>query len=322
MTANYKRLEEYFDPRMRLEDHAEKLSDPRTLRAHDREKINPAVMAFTVKYLLEYLQIISRDIETIRRGVRKLVDDQVKREFSVFSHGAMGGRRDITSDVFAVQCLADTQGTAALVKEIAFGNDGREVYGEFAVGDLGTGTGILFAAGLIGGLRRNAQSVFGCAIDSQANAVKNAERVLKKIPRTKSTLMQGDITNLELYRIFAPPIRVRQWISETINTTTPSMEVSRTGIRSSDATTIRASRRIDPYMDVVHNLLHLPQFYRDVEQRDADMFPNVITGDYQPDGNGGKLALKTSMNPALLPLRNVGDEFVPYEGFGRTRRWH
>lgn len=323
MENQYVPLEEYFDPRTPLEERALALADIDQFPVPESEGVNQAVMCFVVKYLLEYLMIITTDVHVIRRGVRKLVQDLTQKD----GPSAMPGRRRNTvTDVFAVQCLADVHGTAALVKEIAmqrrYGYEGNQ----YAAVDFGTGSGVLLAAAMIDGIRTKAHSVLGVGFELQKKAAQNAERVLKKIPQTKKFMIQEDVTDPNVVgHYLAPPFEIDYCVSETISNCTPSMIVERDRIKYKEhpGLGMMLNQHHDPFAQVLSNVMRIPRFFDRVRNGSAQMFPNIIRGDYQPEGDPSRIRLHSAPSGEdFIALQEVGDEFLQFEGFHCNRRWH
>lgn len=326
MQKRVRPLQEWFKPEVPLATHAEKLADPSLYPRHSSHGVNETIMRFTVKYLLDYLMIITRNTPTIRRGVSNIIEEQALRDNGPLIRYALGRGQKTSSDFFAVQCLADVHGTSALVKEIVFQRDCSHEDNQFCAVDIGTGSGILLAAALIAGIRQKFQSITGIGFDSQSRALQNAERVFSNVPQIgKTYFIEGDISDSQLYRQYLlPPLMPKYWISETFNLNTPKIDTDEGVVYGESIVTRFLTKRLDPFVSVIENLLRIQYFKYQVQRGAASMFPNVISGDYQPDEANSRIRLHTGPKQEHIPLGEVGDEFLEFEGFGGygiNRRW-
>ncbi len=326
--ADRRRLDEYFDPKIPLRDHFNQLTDVRQFPDYRSAGLNEAIMGFVAKFLVEYLQIVETEVSVIQETVRKKVKTLEGKEISRVCNAAFEGKVEGTSDAFGVQCLADIQGTAGLFKEIAFGGKFEiETHGEFIGADLGSGTGILGAAIAIAGIRAGARKTMISMVEGQKNAVDNSRRVVSQIDGVHFDLLQADLRDQRIYRLmYAPPLRVGYWVSETFGHTTPKLvSISEREIvwGSGAEVSMFISGALDPYADVLHNLMqHTPSFYQRVRQGKAALFPDPINGKFLPDNSNSKITLNTEAERGPILLREVRNEFERFEDFNVSNtRW-
>lgn len=325
-TSEHHRMNGYFDPRRSLKDRFDELSDPSAVPDCKNEKTNKLVMGFVVKFLCDYLQILETDVVNIQNNVRTKVRKLEVEKIPRISKAALGGKTEGASDAFGVQCLADVRATAGLFKEVAFNERFEKYAQQFAGVDLGSGTGILGSAIAIAALRNQYRQPLVALVDSQKNALDNSERVLSPIKSVDFRPIRNDLRAPQLYGLFAPPIWIKYWVSETFGYTTPDIvKLSKTELEWGDGSAIskEISGALDPYMDVLANLMrYSPSFYDRAKQGKAALFPDPINGHFLPDHGNGRILLKTGPDPMPVGFRDIRKEFESFEDFSVANiRW-
>lgn len=312
-----------------LRSLVDELSDRRLDVEKHREKVNGLVMCLVIQYLGEYLKVPSRYPREIGKVSRQKKEEmKAKRIGENYAQrmimGALVGDPNAGKtgdDSPGLDCLMDTPATAALFKEIAF-SDRFEKHGYFVGADFGSGTGILTLATAIAGRRSGSATPFTIGLDREEAAIKRSTEVLPGLINSKEVLMQlVNIRNPGLVTALFQDVPLSLWVSETISNHTPDMRISAGRLnytkfdiysQNMQATTVA----LDPYYEILSNtLIERPSFEQDVQRARTAMFPNLLNGDYVPNGEkGGTLKLHSSPTPnTATPLAKVGFEFTSYE---------
>ena len=87
------------------------------------------------------------------------------------------------------------------------------------------------------------------------------------------------------------------------------------------------NRGVDPFAQVLHKILSM-QYSRGMidgsgkHGQRAAMFPDILNGNYVPDGGGSTIRLKTGPKPnEHIPLEDIGAEFRHFERFSQYKGW-
>lgn len=307
-----------------LREVTDQLSDKALNHQREREKVNQLVINLVVKYLAAYMEIAATAPEGIQVGIRQRMHDvkhgtegqqfMLESLQQAFMLGG-GGEIGATTDRFGLESLIDTGATAAIVKEIIFNRDFDTKAGEFTGVDLGSGTGILTLAMIIAGQRSKARRVEVIGFEKSSEAIRKSGRLLQQLidpRRTKVLTMRGDILDPRLHEAYGEQ-NPQMWVSETISTHTPMMDVFSNGVQiPNDASTaifMAQNIQMDPFPVVVDRAVTAnPQMYKDVLTGRTAMFPNVINGLYKPNGDHGSIHLKTGVG-RRVKLNQIGQEF-------------
>ncbi len=208
----------------------------------------------------------------------------------------------------AISCLADTNATAALVKEIAFTDVPLNEDGSFASADLGAGTGVLSVGAAIAALRSGASEILLKIVDIESDLLTRAAETLSCIGNhVECEPHLGDIAQIPVYTRLDSK-SVRYWISETISQGTPTVKIM--GGRAFWIDQGDHHVDLDPFPFVVEHLTKtVPDLPEMLKQGRARMFPDIFTGQYRP-GVGDALRLASSKSHQTHgPLGNVGRDF-------------
>jgi hypothetical protein len=209
----------------------------------------------------------------------------------------------------AVACLADTNATAALVKEIAFTDVPLNEDGSFESVDLGAGTGILSVGAAIAGLRAGASRILLHLVDEEKGILDLANRTVGCIGNhVEHEIHADDIIEPFVYTARFDPERVRFWISETISQGTPPMQIVHDRVIWLEPGTHRSD--LDPFPHVVHQLTStVTDFPELIREGRAVMFPDIINDRYRPGHHAALQLLSSKSHAQHGPLESVGKDF-------------
>lgn len=313
-----------------LKDDFGTLGDPKLDFEKNRESVNRLVLNFIVKYLASYLRVRETAVRKIRDEIVARLEWKERMSFQMDpQHGMQydaiyGGTRP-GNDVYPLRCAADLWRTAAIFKEVAFArNSGRD--SRYVGLELGSGTGILMAGMAIAAKRQRITDTLLVGVERSGKAVKRSQETLDSVlgKGVSSVLCRNVLEEGMLGKLFQKPIH--HWVSETISLNTPKLDLDAPGfgltplqlrIRNLEAGS-------DPFVEGLRNSLReLPDFRRNVESGKTAMFPNVIKGDYRPDGGRSTLVLRTSKSEKPVRLERTSEEFEVYEDLRTSdKRWH
>ncbi len=248
--------------------------------------------------------------------VNEMIVDLVTNYQTIFSELNANARKRLDSKKrfshdIALGCLKDTAATAAIMKELIFTHVNLNDDGSYEAADLGSGTGILCLGAAIAGMRAGARSIVVHGVDHNEEHFISAYQTLKRAGNhLEFSMLKENLFHPSAFDLIEGELEnIRFWISETINSATPSVTID------DDETVSIASpyvRDVDPYPDVVKLLLqHVPDFVKDVRGGKTAFFPDVINGLYKPAESGGTLQLLTSKSHAQHgPLNRIGRDFL------------
>jgi hypothetical protein len=308
---------EYYTSRPIQDDVAE-LSDPALELEQAIEAVNTLVMNVVMKYTALYFGAKSAKISDISEAVSRML-----------RYGESGPITETDS----LRCIADTQSTAALVKEIIFNT--RFKTDEAYLGmDLGSGSGILTLASVIAGRRRRVKA-FTLGVEIHRGACSNSRSALRKTlgNETEWAISNDDAVTCDEWKRF--PGSPSQWISETFSRTTRPLRVKNGKVVYGDSRAMRDPRlreafewldakkaTIDPFTHLLEKTLKAnPDFESDVRKGKTAMFPDVINGLFVTSPKGARLKLETSNVAVHQSLPQIGSEFSDYEVLGLGGRW-
>ncbi len=260
-------------------------------------------------------------VQSFSRHFAMVAGDQ-RAEKEPFWHALdrVKNRADSMREKCAISCLADTNATAALVKEIAFTPVPLNEDGSFVSVDLGAGTGVLSVGAAIAGLRSDAAEIILKIVDIESDLLERARKTLGCVGNhVEIESHVGDIAQRPVYTQFNPH-RVRYWISETISQGTPQAKVIEGHVVWLEQGTHRAE--LDPYPYVIHHLTQmLPDLPELLAHGRSRLFPDLFTGQYHPGVHEALQLTSSKSHQQHGPLGTVGRDFfrLNYEQTGGAR---
>ncbi len=328
-----KQLEQYYRPDTELTRIVHELCDPALDFERHRDQVNELVLNLVIKYLAKYLQVDSRDPNSISSGISAKKSNKGP-DFDNMLQGLLSGRTDTASlanlETTGINSLIDIRATSSIVKEIIF-NQRYTKTDTFVGVDLGCGTGILSLASAIAAKRREVQAIVIAGFDINENLVREARNTLEDtISGVRFNLQAVDLESGSFWRNMTLPLS--QWISETIGFITPPIGIEqkdgipRVEIQENieSIASLILSSGSDPFPEILAiTVRDRPQFVSDVQRGSTAMFPDIINDRYRPNNEQSTLSLTTARNTKHIPLNRVGEEFHQYESPATdgSRRW-
>lgn len=316
----------------------EELSNPTLTLQKERSKIHILIVNLLYKYLAEYLELDPNDLEGIYRGFKERFERDGPLAAAI--HDPLHPNR--YTDQFALNCLADIPATAAIFREIIFGETWAKPPKRFYSVEFGSGTGILTLASAILGRRSGLEKPQSVGYECQTQAVECSRRTLSHLLRPDEfhiehvDLLAGRNSQkaIQQMREIMRPNPVL-WIAEIVNVVTggfrlldrnPSGKANYKLIMDGDReslATLGKNMSIDPFIPVLHYTLQAdPQFPQKVEEGRVRMWPDPVHRRFYPDPKGNTtIVLTTDICPNRIPLHRIGHEFGMYETIGGFRRF-
>lgn len=293
-----------------------RLSDRSLSLETHRAEIDRLCYLFSLEYLMAYMGTPQGP----RQRMSQTKDmDHIRTEIARVS-GSEG-------NVAGLMPLLDLRGTAAVVREIIFGEntmkaaDGEDAAWSF---DLGSGSGVLTLASAIA-LRRavpqGRRLSIGFEVSSAALAISRSI-LTQVLERGEFHLLEGDLLRIRTFQDLRPLGAPKLWTSETFSGVTPPFTLTDSGVELDktypEAISSYQSTGIeyDPLPHVISlTLATWRDFAVRVKRGETAMFPDVVNGRFSFEGAWPRISLTTSTDTAPRELQRVGDDFSGFRRF-------
>lgn len=323
---------EFYHPESSIDTDVAFLTDPHLDLDLDRVKINDRLVNLVIKYIALYFDVDPGDLGAMAKAVEKecYLDEAGMMDLYLSQQSAALSGVYVPEKLGALHSLIDVRATAALMKEIIFKEiDG--VNGKFVYADFGSGTGVLSLAAHICAVRHGASDIKGFSFEIHKDHVAQSRKVLDALlGEDAPTVVEGDLSDRELYKPFANGVPLNLAVSETVSFNNPAMVVKGSQFEVVNArndmveSALASDRFFDPYPLVMMNLARVvPGFISDVRKNLIGLFPDIVNGDFKPAFLKTALRLQTSRRSERVRLEDLGREFYEYEDFMGTHnaRW-